>query len=161
MKYVQSTLIHGEKIVYQAHVSKWAMGPRIAVGVLVLFAAVMAGRGGEVPVAAAVLAVLGAIPIVGAFLACSTTELALTNKRVIAKFGLLRRETIELKVARVESVQVRQGILGRLFGYGSLIVAAAGTPCAPIPGISSPMLFRSMIFEAQESAEIIPLKRAA
>lgn len=161
MKYVQSTLIHGEKIVYQAHVSKWAMGPRIAVGVLVLFAAVMAGRGGEVPVAAAVLAVLGAIPIVGAFLACSTTELALTNKRVIAKFGLLRRETIELKVARVESVQVRQGILGRLFGYGSLIVAAAGTPCAPIPAISAPMLFRSMIFEAQESAEIIPLKRAA
>jgi uncharacterized membrane protein YdbT with pleckstrin-like domain len=108
-----------------------------------------------VPVSAVLLGLLGAIPLVAALAAYRTTELALTTKRVIAKFGVVRRQTVELKLARVESVQVRQGIVGRLFGYGSLVVAGAGTPAAPIAGISSPMLFRRMVFEAQEEGGVV------
>ena len=51
-----------------------------------------------------------------------TTELAVTDQRVIYKTGLLARHTLEMNRARVESVTVDQTMLGRLFGYGTVIV---------------------------------------
>jgi uncharacterized membrane protein YdbT with pleckstrin-like domain len=76
-----------------------------------------------------------------------------TNKRVIAKFGFISRRTVEIKLSKVESMQVEQGILGRIFNFGSLVVAGAGTPQAPIPGISDPLAFRTKFMETQENVE--------
>jgi uncharacterized membrane protein YdbT with pleckstrin-like domain len=90
-----------------------------------------------------------------------TTELALTNQRVIAKFGVIRRRTVELSLKRVESVQVEQGIIGRVFGYGSLVIAGAGRAAAPIPGVSRPMEFRRMAFQTLEPEQQPVLKLAA
>jgi hypothetical protein len=81
-----------------------------------------------------------------------TTELAFTNKRVIAKFGLISRKTIELNISKVESMQVNQGILGRIFNYGTLVISGVGNPQAPILGISDPMSFRRAFMESQDSA---------
>ena len=78
--------------------------------------------------------------------------MAFTNKRVIAKFGFISRKTIELNISKVESIQVNQGILGRIFNYGTLIVSGAGNPQAPIPGISDPMAFRRSFMESQDQA---------
>ena len=85
-----------------------------------------------------------------------TTELAITNKRVIAKFGLIRRNTVEMNISKVESIQVDQGILGRIFNFGSVLVSGAGDPKAPIPGISHPLKFRKMFFEVQEGGSATP-----
>mgnify|MGYP003353194265 CR=1 FL=1 len=45
-----------------------------------------------------------------------------------------------------------QGIFGRIFDYGTLVVSGAGNPQAPIPGISSPMKFRRSFMEFQDQA---------
>ena len=74
-----------------------------------------------------------------------TTELALTNRRIIAKSGLIRRNTIELKTNRVESLGVHQGILGRIFNFGSIVVKGVGGSHAPIPYIARPMDFRQQV----------------
>lgn len=74
-----------------------------------------------------------------------TTELALTNRRIIAKTGLIRRNTIELKVTRVESLEINQGILGRIFNFGSVIVKGTGGSSAPIPYINRPLQFREHV----------------
>nr|WP_256445990.1 PH domain-containing protein [Hahella sp. HN01] len=87
-----------------------------------------------------------------------TTELVITNKRIIAKFGFIRRNTIEMAVIKVESIQVHQSILGRLLNYGSIIVSGAGNPKAPIPGVSKPLLFRKAFFEMQETKQGEPLE---
>lgn len=79
-----------------------------------------------------------------------TTELAITNKRVIAKFGLIRRDVIEINLPRIESIQVCQGYLGRLFNYGSIILSGAGNPQASIPNIADPLAFRKAFTETQE-----------
>lgn len=81
-----------------------------------------------------------------------TTELAITNKKIIAKFGFIKRDTIELLLSKAESVQVNQSILGRMFNYGSVVVSGAGNPQAPVPGIASPIEFRKRFMEIQESA---------
>ncbi|MDP3088977.1 MAG: PH domain-containing protein [Methylotenera sp.] len=57
---------------------------------------------------------------------------------------------LKLNIAKVESIQVNQGILGRIFNYGTLIVSGAGNPQAPIPGISNPMGFRRAFMESQD-----------
>ena len=58
-----------------------------------------------------------------------TTELAFTNKRVIAKTG----------------------VISRMLNYGSLVISGAGNPQAPILGISSPTSFRQSLNEFMHS----------
>jgi uncharacterized membrane protein YdbT with pleckstrin-like domain len=99
---------------------------------------------------------LGLILWIIAFIRYKTTEMAFTNKRVIAKFGFVSRQTIELNISKVESIQVNQGILGRIFNFGTLIVSGAGNPQAPIPGISDPMAFRRAFMESQDQAAQSP-----
>lgn len=79
-----------------------------------------------------------------------TTELAITSKRIIAKFGFVSRSTIEINLPKVESLQVDQSVYGRLFNYGTLIVAGAGTPNLRIPGIADPLRFRKHFMEATD-----------
>jgi uncharacterized membrane protein YdbT with pleckstrin-like domain len=80
-------------------------------------------------------------------------ELAVTTKRVIVKHGFVRRQTIEINLNRVESIQVEQGLLGRLFNFGTLIVSGTGTSHAPLAGIAEPMGFRKAFIEAQDSGK--------
>jgi len=94
--------------------------------------------------------VVGLFFLIRVYLRYISMELAFTNKRVIAKFGFIRRQTIELHISKIESIQVEQGILGRIFDYGTLIISGAGNPQAPIPGISEPMQFRQAFMQYQD-----------
>ncbi len=133
--YIDGALIKDEKVVYLGTISVWSLAPLIAAGFVLL------GVFG-----------LGLVFWIAAYIRYKTTELAITNKRVIAKFGFVSRRTVEINVGKVESIQVQQGILGRIFDYGSLVVSGAGTPQAPIPGISNPLGFRRAFMEAQDKA---------
>jgi uncharacterized membrane protein YdbT with pleckstrin-like domain len=79
-----------------------------------------------------------------------STELAITNKRVIAKFGFVRRSTIEINLSKVESIQVDQSLLGRMFNFGTVIIAGAGSPVAPIANVANPIEFRKKFMEATD-----------
>ena len=132
--YVEGALTKGEQVIYQGKVSIWSLSPLIIIGLILL-----AAWG------------LGLLFLIVAAVRYFTTELAITNKRVIAKFGLVSRSTIEINLQKIESIQVNQGILGRIFNYGSIVVSGAGNPQAPIPGISSPLQFRRAFVETQEN----------
>ncbi len=131
--YVENTLIANEKIVYEAKISIWSLLPSIFIGFILLF-----------------FYGIGLIVWLLAYLRYTSTELAITNKRVIAKFGFISRKTVELNLTKVESLQVNQGILGRIFNFGTLVISGAGNPQAPIPGISNPMIFRKEFMEFQD-----------
>lgn len=133
--YVEGALTQGEQVVHVGHVSWWSLWHLLALGVLLLPALG-----------------LGLVFLIQAYIRYKTTELAITSKRVIVKVGFIRRNTVEINLAKVESVQVDQDILGRLFDFGTLIIGGAGDPQAPIRGISSPMDFRKAFMEAQERA---------
>jgi uncharacterized membrane protein YdbT with pleckstrin-like domain len=128
--YVHNNLLTGETVIYEGKVSVWSLLPLIVLGALTI-----AFMG------------LGLIFWIAAAIKYISTELAITNKRVIAKFGFISRKTIEINLAKIESIQVDQGIIGRIFNFGSLVVSGAGNPQAPIPGISEPMQFRRMFSE--------------
>ncbi|MBP5779005.1 MAG: PH domain-containing protein, partial [Campylobacter sp.] len=75
------------------------------------------------------------------FIRVKTTELALTNKRVIAKFGFISRDSVDLRLEKVESLSFSQDILGRIFNFGYIVINGAGNK-TPIPFISKPIEFK-------------------
>ncbi|WP_241596539.1 PH domain-containing protein [Rosenbergiella epipactidis] len=58
---------------------------------------------------------LGLLIIIPVVLRVWSTELALTNQRIIAKVGLIQRNTVELRLEKVESLGIHQSVLGRIF----------------------------------------------
>ena len=134
--YVEGALVKDEKIVHLGRISLWSLWHLFALGLLLL------------PVFG-----LGLIFWLLAYVRYKTTELAITTKRVIVKHGFIRRRTVEININKVESIQVDQEILGRMFNFGTLVIAGAGDPQAPIAGISSPMAFRKAFIEAQDQAK--------
>ena len=135
--YVEAALVKDEQIVHVGHVSLWSMWHLIALGIVLLPALG-----------------LGLIFIGMAYVRYKTTELAITTRRVIVKHGFIRRRTVEININKVESIQVDQEVLGRMFNFGTLVIAGAGDPQAPIAGISSPMEFRKAFIEAQDRARV-------
>ena len=136
--YVESNLINNESIKYEGKVSIWSLFPHFLIGLVLL------------PFYG-----FGLLFWLGGIVKYCTTELAITDKRIIAKFGFISRSTVELSLERAESVQVEQGIAGRLFNFGSIVVGGAGNAQAPIPGISQPMTFRNEFFKIQEDSKLM------
>jgi len=79
----------------------------------------------------------------------STSEFAITNKRVIIKVGLISRRTLEMNLNKIESVNVNQGLLGRMLGYGTIVIVGTGGTKEPFADISDPLTFRKKFQEVQ------------
>lgn len=82
-----------------------------------------------------------------------STEIAVTNRRYIYKRGWIARNTQELPLLRVEEVNLDQGVLGRLMGYGRVSVSGTGGD-RPIvtPNIDDPMGLRKALSNAVAEA---------
>jgi len=76
-----------------------------------------------------------------------TDEFAITNKRVIIKTGLISRRTFEMNLSNIESVNVDQGILGRILGYGTIRIVGTGGTKEIFPNILRPLAFRKKFQE--------------
>lgn len=146
--YIDANLTTSERVIREAQVSWWSQWPFLLVGGLLLLSGLGASFGGSG--GGGFILFLALLFIGGAVLRVVTTELALTNKRVIAKTGFIRRNTIELRLEKVEGLMVNQGIFGRVLNYGSVLVSGTGGIKAPIPFISNPTQFRMVVNEFLE-----------
>jgi uncharacterized membrane protein YdbT with pleckstrin-like domain len=112
--YVQGNLLSGENVVYEAKLH-WIIFISMR-AVLTLFLA----------------------PLVETL----TSEFAITNKRVIIKVGFISRKTLEMNLQKIESITVDQTILGRILGYGTIMVIGTGGTKEPFCNIVAPLEFR-------------------
>ena len=131
--YVEKALVRGESVIHAGHISLWSLAH------LILFGVVLLPAFG-----------LGLIFLLVAYVRYKSTELAVTTKRVIVKHGFISRQTIEINLSKIESIRVDQGIFGRLFDFGTLVISGTGASHAPLAGIAEPMVFRKAFIEAQE-----------
>jgi uncharacterized membrane protein YdbT with pleckstrin-like domain len=137
MSYIEKTLMPHETIRAQANLH-WKL---YVPGSLVLVLGIA-----MVPVsraAAGIVLLIASVVLLRAYIKVATTELAVTNRRVVAKFGFLRRTTVELLHAKVESLRVEQTIPGRIFNFGSILIHGTGGATTPIPDIANPLAFRT------------------
>jgi len=147
--YVESVLAPGEHIVHRCAVSHWQFALSYAIGALCLIGAAAAvyvdwQRG---PLIAAVLTVIGVVVIMVALIRRGTTELVLTDRRIIAKRGFIARATVEMTLVKVESLHVNQGLLGRMLNYGDVTVVGTGSSLEPLRGIGEPLELRRKLGE--------------
>lgn len=72
-------------------------------------------------------------------------EQGLTNKRVVFKKGIISRSTEEMKLKSVETVEIEQSVLGRLFGYGDVKVTGRGISDVVFRGVADPIQVKKQI----------------
>lgn len=151
MGYVERVLQPGETIVYLTSLH-WLVYLKAIIMFVLALICLMASIKVNDPVAvmalqivAGVFLVMALLAALGALIRRATTELAITDRRVIFKTGIFQRHTIEINRSKVETVGVNQSILGRVLSYGTVIVRGTGGSFEPIPFIGDPLTFRSHI----------------
>ncbi|HEX3431255.1 MAG TPA: PH domain-containing protein [Rhizomicrobium sp.] len=88
---------------------------------------------------------LGALHLLSAWVRRWTTEIAVTDRRVIYKTGLISRRSVEMNMDKVESVDVTQDIFGRIFNYGTVLIRGTGASLEPLSTIATPLALRNAI----------------
>ena len=154
MKYVRRVLQPDETIVYTSRLHWLIYLPAffvllVALGFLIVSAKFPGDFETVLKWAAAVIAALAMVSWLRALLRQLTTELAVTDRRIIYKTGLLARHTIEMNRSKVESIDVDQSIFGRLFGYGTIVVRGTGGSLEPIRMISRPSLSAATLLRCE------------
>jgi membrane protein YdbS with pleckstrin-like domain len=92
--------------------------------------------------------IIGLLKLLRSMIPIWTTEIAVTNHRLIVKRGRLSRSTDELQLKAIEQVNFQQGFLGRLFDFGSVDVHGTGVDDLRIPAVAGPLGFLKAIEDA-------------
>ena len=156
MGYVENNLITGESVSYRARLH-WLLFVKpaliasviIAIAVFVFYAADLAK---VLSTQTALLVwigilVISALPVLSTALPWRSAEFAVTNKRVILKTGFIQSKTAEMFLNKIESVGVDQSIVGRILGYGTVVIRGTGGSLEPFHHVSNPLRFRKEIQE--------------
>ncbi len=91
------------------------------------------------------IGLFGLVDLTGKMILRGTTEFGVTTHRVVVKRGVFSLHTIEMNLDKVESVDVDQSLIGRMLGYGAVVIHGVGSRWDPIEGIGDPFAFRSAI----------------
>src|SRR5437588_12553372 len=71
-----------------------------------------------------------------------STEIVITDRRVFGKWGVFSRSYIAQPLDKISSIKLEQGMLGRLFGYGTILMYGSGLSVTTIPTIAEVATFR-------------------
>lgn len=167
MSYVEANLVPGETVIYETRLHWIVMLWHLLLGGLVLglpgvllLVYAMSQTGMEptnlhiMEGGGAALLVGGIVVILAGIVRRNTTEMAVTNRRVVIKTGLASRKTIEMMLNKVESIEVTETAAGRMLGYGSIVVIGTGGTPEPFHNMAHPLEFRSQV---QQQIEKLPL----
>ncbi|MDQ6625352.1 MAG: PH domain-containing protein, partial [Verrucomicrobiota bacterium] len=85
-------------------------------------------------------------------LAFASSELVVTDQRVLIKTGILTRQTLEMFISRIESVAVHQAVLGRMLDFGTVTIRGMGGSEEAFEAIAHPVEFRNAVQRLQSSS---------
>ena len=158
MSYVESNLVPGETVIYGTRLHWVVMLWHIVLGCLLLglpgvlllyYAVSQTGIDGKTlhitEGGSVALLVCCAIVILMGMIRRNATEMAVTNRRVVIKTGLASRKTIEMLLGKVESIEVNETAVGRMLGYGTIVVIGTGGTPEPFHNVAHPLEFRSQV----------------
>lgn len=162
--YVDENLGQGEAIRYTARISLWKYAFNFLIGgVLILATSTAVVRSMLTPSGTAgsengmrwvvlIVLLLELLILVWPFVARRSTELVITDKRLIAKYGVISVQSIEIRFDKIESVRVTQGLSGRLLNFGDIVVTGTGSTFDPIRNIANALQFRAALNQAMDPA---------
>ncbi len=84
----------------------------------------------------------------------TSAKYAVTDRRVMAKYGLIKRSSVDVILAKISGVRVNQGLLGRLFDFGNVWVQSSGAN-RRVLFIQSAKKFRAAILTQLEESRLL------
>lgn len=103
------------------------------------------------------IAFICTILLIAILIAKRHSEFTITNKRIIVKYGIFIKIAFELKVEKLESVIIYQGLFGRLFDYGAIQLCGTGASKVRVGFIKNPFEFRQHFFNLLYTEKQSPL----
>ena len=82
----------------------------------------------------------------------NATEIAVTDRRVIIKTGMTSRRSLEIMLAKVESIGIDETLMGRMLGYGTVVIHGTGGTPEPFTKIAHPSEFRMAVQQQIDAA---------
>jgi membrane protein YdbS with pleckstrin-like domain len=149
MSYVEEHLLPGEEVIYRASLHWTVLVTPILTAVLLLAIGAVLVYGWSVWGWA--VALLALVPLAWAYISYTSSEFAVTNKRVVIKVGWVQRSTVEILLSKVEAIGVDQGLAARMLGYGTITVTGTGGTDERFARLAEPLEFRRQV-QAQVSA---------
>lgn len=148
MSYVDKNLLPNESVIYRTRLH-WLIYLRpvilLAIGAALAVAADSRPDLDPLFLGAGIAAILGLLDFLWRWIVRRSSEFAVTDKRVLIKTGIIRRTSLEIIITKIESIEVAQGILGRIFGYGRITVIGTGGTNEPFYNIAHPLEFRRQV----------------
>lgn len=151
-------LLPDERIVAQARPHWIGFLPSFghgSVALIVSGAAIPMAKDQRLPffAAAGVFAALAVVAAIRAAVARLSCRYAVTNRRVITQIGLLSTRTVELMLFKVESLEVEQSLMGRVLGYGDLVLHGTGGQPTRMARVTDPHGLRNAVHAALEGSK--------
>ena len=145
MSYIDSNLLAGEHVVFRTRLH-WLlfMGPVLFMLIVLVPVAWFLSTGSWSSYAWVPIG-FGVLILVATFIKRQSSDFAVTNKRVMMKVGVFSTRSIELLLSKVEAIAVEQTLLGRLFGYGNIVITGSGGTKEAFSKIQSPLEFRRAV----------------
>jgi uncharacterized membrane protein YdbT with pleckstrin-like domain len=142
VSYLKHVLQPGETVRYQGSVHWILYLPPIFLSVIGVVAAATGPVGLMIAAGCFAIALILALR---AWFIRWTTEIAVTNLRVIYAQGFIQRRSVEVNMDKIESVDVDQSVVGRLLNYGNVTIHGTGTTLEPLRNVDRPIEFRNEI----------------
>ena len=132
-------LQNGETVTYQARLHWILFAPPLA-----LFVGGLAMIGWQ-PRSAIGLLLASAVAMVATYVKFASTEIVITDARVIYRTGLIGRKSIEMRKDRIESIDVSQSVLGRILDFGAVTVKGTGGGIEALQNVAAPFEVRGHV----------------
>lgn len=156
MSYIDSNLMEGEKVVYRTKLHWIIFGKSLIFFFFFLLSIILCSYGyyqniKNIVYIGGVLAIIFGLLVIpwgfNALIEYASSEFGLTNKRVMIKTGFVKRESLEIVLAKVEAMHVSQGVMGRILNYGRVDIRGTGGTSNSFDKIKDPLEFRKRVLE--------------
>jgi len=151
MTFIEKNLANNERIIYRAKLHWWIYGQSALLLIAGLVAFSFGSKGEAFKIIGGILGLFGLIGMANAYIRASASEFAVTNRRIMMKTGVTKRRLIELQLNRSEGLVIDQGIIGRVFNYGTIIIRSGNLEETFSP-VADPYEFKRQINNAIESS---------
>ncbi len=166
MSYIENNLVPGETVLYKTRlhwiVLIWPLLAAVLLACLGI-AAILGRNAAQIndESYASKMTALGAVLIVAAAVTFAVglarknaTEVAVSNKRVLIKKGYVARTSIEVLLAKIESIGINESFAGRVLGYGTVVIRGTGGTFETFDRIAHPNEFRRQVQQQIGTPEI-------
>ena len=139
-------LLPGERIVHRAR-PHWVMflSPVLLAAAGLVLGGLLEYAAGDYWYVGAAVAGLALLLAIAPVVRYATSEYAITDKRVLARVGVLERRSLETLLGKIEAIGVEQDLPGRLLGYGTITITGTGGTQETLERISRPLEFRRQV----------------